>query len=199
MNKSACEYTPQSKLDGCIFGWVLFKEIDLPIAHHAGIIVKWIPEDPWKSIVAHYGSDCTSRVLVETLKDAVIRSDVKIVRINPYYHAQFEEPPYMVDQNGNIHPTSYILSFENEHPQYNVITSNCQHFVQRFVGDIPVESDVFSHITPICQNLLHTMVFGKQKDIDKVLENVANSYYNHRQEGICAWDPCLDLDVPEFR
>jgi len=186
-------------LDNCIFGWVLFKEIDIPIAHHTGIIIKWTPEDPWKSMVAHYGSDYTSRVLIETLKDAVVRSEVYTVRINPHYNATFrDDPPYLIDDNGHIIPSDEILLFEETHPEYNVISSNCQHFVKTFVGNIAIESDLFNHITPIFQNLMRKVVFGGQKEVNEVFSTVMQSYDQHRQTGICAWEPSLDLDVPDF-
>lgn len=185
-------------LNGCIFGWLLFKEIDIPIAHHTGIIVNWMCADPWKSIVAHYGSDCTSRVLVETLKDAVVRSDVKLVRINPHYHAQFTMEPYSTCNN-TIIPSVELLQFQYENPEYNVMTSNCQHFVKRFIKGIQIESDLFSHMTPIFQNIIHTSIFGGEKNLKQMIERVADSYSTHRMEGICAWDADLDLDVPSFK
>ena len=199
MNSSLCKYNEECTLDGCIFGWVLFKDVSVPIAHHAGIIARWNQADPWMSIVIHYGSDCTSRILIETLKDAVIRSDVKVVKLNPHYHAVFNEKPFVIDNDGNLTLSNEILSYGEEHPEYNVVTSNCQHFVRRFIPGIPIESDLLSDLRPICTTLLHTVVFGKQKDIDRVIEDVAGSYHNYRERGICAWHPDLDLDVPIFK
>lgn len=193
------DYCTWNNLDSCIFGWKLFQDIDVPIAHHAGIIIKWVCKDPWMSIVAHYGSDCTSRVLVERLKDAVMRSQVNVVRINPYYKAKFAHPSYSIGKNNNYIPGEELKSFEEEHPEYNVVTSNCQHFVQRFVGNIPIESDVFNQLSPIMKNIIHTATFGKQEDIEKLIGEVADSYNTHRTMGICAWDPVLDLDVPTFQ
>lgn len=185
-------------LDYCIFGWTLFSDIDIPVAYHTGIILKWNP-GVWDSIVAHYGSDCHPRVLVETLKDAVLRSEVKVVRINPHYRAHFNGEPFTIDEHGKLHPSDELLEFEEEHLVYNVISSNCQHFVRRFVGDIPIESDMFTHLTPIVQNIIHTAVLGRQNDIRKIIEDVAKSYNTHRETGICAWDPDLDLHVPSFK
>lgn len=185
-------------LNGCIFGWLLFQEIESPLAHHTGIIVQWNEQDIWKSIVVHYGSDCTSRVLVETLKDAVIRSEVKVVKINPHYHASFTDEVYTLGSDGSIYPTEYIREFEYEHKEYNVITSNCQHFVKRFIGNIPLESDVFNHITPICQNLIYKIAFGRQQDVNDLINKITLSYNDYRSTGICAWDESLNIDVPSF-
>lgn len=185
-------------MDNVIFGWKLFRDTEIPLAHHTGIILTWIPSNPWKSIVAHYGSDCTSRVLVETMKDAVVRSEVELVRINPHYRAKFRDKPYTLDKDGIITPCQEFLEFEQAHPQYDVLTSNCQHFVQRFVGDIPIEIDMLSHLGSFMQNIMYTATLGSKDDIERCIGDVADRYQSHRTKGICAWDSTLDLDVPVF-
>lgn len=183
-----------SSLDGCIFGWVLFPEIQTPIAHHTGIILEWDEENPWGSIVLHYGSDCTSRVLLETLEDAVIRSEVKVVHINPYYRVSED----ILCQSCDDIKRTFCSRYERENPQYNIVSSNCQHFVRSLIPDIPIESDILSELSTICDTVVRAVVFGTDKGINSTLENIANLYVSHRNKGICAWDRSLDLVVPNF-
>lgn len=183
-------------LDGCIFGWLLFKDINLPIAYHTGIIVTWNRDTPLDSIVAHYGSEgYMSKVRVERLRDAAYRSNVKCVKINPYYNASFPMDPYHIDISGNIHMNDIFLQYEIEHPEYDIVSCNCQHFVRHFVGNIPLESDMFNNMQSICKNIIHASIFGSKNSMKNILENTISSYQNHRSQGICAWEESLDIHV----
>lgn len=185
-------------LDGCVFGWVLFKDIDISVAHHVGIILQWNSDNPMDSIVVHYGSDCTGTVLLETMRDAVIRSDVHIVKINPHYRASFNHTPYYISRDGSLHMGIEMMTFQREHPVYDVVTSNCQHFVRTFIREIPIESDVLDHIHPIVRNVIHHIILGSNNDIYTALHSIGDSYHIYRSEGICAWDDKLDIIVSRY-
>lgn len=185
-------------LDGCIFGWVLFKDIDIPIAHHVGIILEWNGADPMNSIVVHYGSDCTGRVLLETMRDAVVRSDVRVVKINPHYRASFNHTPYYVEEDGSLRLGVEMVKFQEEHPVYDVIACNCQHFIRTFIQGIPIESDVMDYIHPIVRNMMHNIILGSTNDIHTALSSIRDSYHTYRSRGICAWDDALDISVSRY-
>jgi hypothetical protein len=183
-------------LDGCIFGWLLFKDIDIPIAYHTGIIVNWYQENPTESIIAHYGTgDCMSKVYVERLIDGMTRSNVSSVKINPHYRATFNMEPYTIDSENQIHMSDELMQYEIEHPTYDVITCNCQHFVRHFIGNIPLESDMFQNTRDICRNIIYTSIVGGKNSMYDLLNNIVSTYQSHRAQGICAWDESLDINL----
>jgi hypothetical protein len=183
-------------LDGCIFGWLLFGGIDIPIAYHTGIIVSWCQDVPTQSIIAHYGTGTDmSKVYVERLIDGMKRSNISNVKVNPRYRATFSMNPYTIDSKDQIHMSDELMQYELNHPQYDVISCNCQHFVKHFIGDLPLESDMFQNTKDICRDILYTSIVGSKKSIHTLLSNIASDYHTHRSQGVCAWDETLDINI----
>lgn len=180
---------------GCPFGWIIAGNIDYPIAHHAGIILQWNEISPLKSIVAHYGAWSKPHVRMETLYDAAIHCESRLIHINPHYRATFNEQPYTIDIDGYIAPSNEICDYVLNHSAYNIHTSNCQHFVRHFIEGIPLESDLLDYTASICRSLFNRGVLGSQNDIRIQLDNTINLYKSNRDNGVCKWDRSLDISI----
>lgn len=181
-------------MNGCIFGWILVGSPDMPIAHHTGLILSWNEEDPLDSIIGHYGINSQPVVLVERLRDAVIRSNVSLVHINPHFRAIFDKYPYIMDSD-NILPGEELIQYELNHPKYDIWSSNCQHFVQYFIGPISIESDLHRFVPMISEKALRVGIFGSDNDLLSLIQDVAHSYKIHRNKGICCWDLSLNIEI----
>lgn len=181
---------------GCPFGWVIASEGDYPIAHHAGIILSWNRDQPWDSIVAHYGAWSQPSIFTDTLLNAAIYCQAKIVHINPHWRATFTQEPYTLTEDLIIVPSYEILSYAVTHPIYDICTCNCQHFVKHFIPEIAIESDLFPYLTTICTSILKVGIFSNEEGIKDHLDNLLTMYSRNRDTGICNWDYSLDMKVP---
>lgn len=186
-------------LNGAIFGCILYGNVEMPIAHHTGLILSWNEYDPWESIIGHYGVNSEGKVFVETLRAAVTRGNIEIIKINPHFKARFEEIPYHIDSIGNILPGKELAEYGAKYPTYDIWKCNCQHFVRHFVGPIHLESDIHQYIPYICSSLVNTGMFGSSEDIMNLLHNMTDKYHEYRNSGICHWDTSLDMYSPWFK
>lgn len=191
-------------LTNSVFGWILAGSVKMPIAHHVGLVLEWDIEDYLSSIVAHYGVNAQPVVHVETLEDAISRSEPKVIRFNEKCKAKFHSEPfyveYMYRKNEPELVPLYVAGTEiqeylKEHPVYDVWTSNCQHFVKNFVGDVALESDIYSHIHDISYGIVRKAMFGSRSDVSQYLSDIVGVYVSHRETGICAWNPALDIHL----
>lgn len=185
-----------ASLNGCIFGWILVGSKDMPIAHHTGLILEWNNDNPLNSIIGHYGIDSQPLVIVEKLGAAAIRSQVPTVYINPHYKASFNELPFSHDKDINEYiPSNELLEYEASHPNYDIWLSNCQHFVQHFVGNIGIESDWKNNVAPLTSSLIRASIFGSDDDILALIGHTVSSYVDYRKQGVCQWDHSLDIHL----
>lgn len=183
--------------DNCIFGWILIGNENCPIAHHVGIILQWNKYDTSSSIVAHYGPNGIPKVFVETLYDAVMRSKPKTIYINTNIKASFKHTPYFIGPK--IIKGIELLEYESKHPVYDVITSNCQHFVQYFTGISYIESDIHKELRSIFSTLIPLAIFGDSSAISLYFKDMIKTHINIGASGICAWDDdCIDIDYSEI-
>ncbi len=195
-------------MEGIIFGWSITGP---PIAHHVGVVLQWAGP---RSIVAHYGAEAKPIIIVELLERAALRTsrgEGIMVHFNPYYtvsipwepvsHREIEDASQFMDWEDmecQFEPTPELVEYEATHPTYDVQHSNCQHFVAHFTGDIGLESDLYAHIPKITTHLAHLGTRGSEASILAFLLRVMETYHCHRNDGICHWDPSLDLWIPPY-
>lgn len=183
--------------DNCIFGWLIVGTEEYPIAHHIGIILKWNKYDALRSIIAHYGPNGIPKVFVETLYDAVLRSRPSTIYTNSRIKAKFKNMPYHISNKliGGID----LIQYEKNHPEYNVVTSNCQHFVQYFTGIKYIESDLHKDLRLALKTILPMIIYGNSSMIPLYLRDIMDNHIIDKCGHICNWDTeCIDIDYNEI-
>ena len=184
-------------MDGVIFGFPLIDVDNIPIMHHAGLILKWDDEDPWNSVVAHYGIGSQGKVTLHTMEDAAKLADGDRILINPYFKAEFYDYPYYIEEEDGqyfLAPGEELIEYEMNHSKYNIWTSNCQHFVQHFIPEpLALESDIHPVLPSLVSNILNGAIHGEKISI--IMNDTIHDYSMLRSNGICMWDRSMDMII----